>query len=158
MRPEVHENGSTKTPRRSTSESRWRAPTRGTPPRLEDDATTESFPVCGALLSKPHLTRTAREEFVTGVPENADPGDQDVETVLAEGHNPADNSLRDTPTLEQPLDACRHLGPVRQRHGTWVDRGKTLELPGHVRTLIASSAADGIRTRNPESGKAAPAS
>ena len=97
--------------------------------RLQHDAWPERVPVGGALLGEPDLARTPRQELVARVSDHADAGDEDVEAIVADRDHPADDALRDASVAGEPLDARRHLRPVRQWDRERVDRR---EAPGVV--------------------------
>jgi hypothetical protein len=108
--------------------------------RFEEHARPERVPVSGPLLSEPYLTRSPRQELVPRVPKDPDPRHQYVEAVVADRDDAADDALRDAPLANEPLDASRHLGPVRKRDRERVDRREALPVVVHRRRISTSAA------------------
>ncbi len=68
------------------------------------------------------LAFTAREQFFTSKPHVTDANDVHVEAAITLARDSADEALGKTPVAEQPLDARRHLGAMRERGGRPIER------------------------------------
>ncbi len=112
---------------------------------LEDDARPEGVPVCGTLLRESHLSWATRQELLARVPDDADAGDLDVEAVVADCDDSPDDPLRDAAVPERPLDAGRHLGAVRQRHGQRVDWREPFWVKGIHSARLAAGGVPALR-------------
>ena len=106
---------------------------------LEDYARPQGVPVCGTLLRESHLSWATRQELLARVPDDADAGDLDVEAVVADRDDSPDAPLRDAAVPERPLDAGRHLGAVRQRHGQRIDRREPFWVMGIHSARVAAA-------------------
>ncbi len=100
--------------------------------RLEHDAAAQRLPRVGTPVREEGLADAPRGQLVARVAEDADADDRDVEVVTVDLRDAADRPLRNASLADDTVDACDHLGAVRQRHRARVELLEVAEAKVHA--------------------------